>query len=116
MKESSRHKWVVAQDVFTTVWRWYFYCRPSLFIRSFSLRRIADKCCHLRRVRKKRAFKHTQNAHSDHPAHAQSIIWSFALHSYILVNCSNALQIILSETIYMESETFILEWDDGDCS
>ena len=33
---------------------------------------------------RKSAFEHAQNAHSDHPAHAQSIIRGFAVHSYIL--------------------------------
>ena len=32
----------------------------------------------------KGAFERAKNAHSDHPAHAQSIIRAFALHSYIL--------------------------------
>ena len=32
----------------------------------------------------KRAFEHAQCADLDHPAHAQSIIQSFAFHSYIL--------------------------------
>ena len=35
-------------------------------------------------VKRKRAFGHAQNAHTNHSAHAQSIIRAFALHSYIL--------------------------------
>ena len=31
-----------------------------------------------------KAPSNVQNANSDHPEHAQSIIWAFALHSYIL--------------------------------
>ena len=34
-------------------------------------------------VKRKSSFKNAQNAHLDHPAHAQSIIMAFALHSYI---------------------------------
>ena len=37
------------------------------------------------RATRKSAFDHTQNcADLHHPGHAQSIIWAFALHSYIL--------------------------------
>ena len=36
------------------------------------------------RIKRKGTFKNTQNAHSDYPAHAQSIIRAFALHLYIL--------------------------------
>ena len=32
----------------------------------------------------KNAFEHAKNAHSDHHAHAQSIIRDFALQSYIM--------------------------------
>ena len=35
-------------------------------------------------LKRKSAFEHAQNAHSDYPAHAQSIIGAFALHKYIL--------------------------------
>ena len=35
------------------------------------------------RVKRKNAFEHAQNAHSDHPAQAQSNIRAFALHLYI---------------------------------
>ena len=36
------------------------------------------------RVKRKRVFEYAQNAHLDHPAHAQGIYRGFALHSYIL--------------------------------
>ena len=34
-------------------------------------------------IKRKRAFEHAPNAHFDHPAHAQSNIQDFALHSVV---------------------------------
>ena len=47
-------------------------------------KRDKDDCYHMSPVKRKSASEHAQYAHSNHHAHAQSIIRAFALHSYNL--------------------------------